>query len=139
MSSNRKDYQKIQFEKMVADVSSADSAPPRIRHALLAIAVLVAALIAVWPTGPKGGITWANAVEQIESVRTVIAMTETVGPQGLVLHRARIHFKDPGLSRTEVISIQESELGGETGAESIMIIRRETRRAEQLTLLPKLM
>jgi len=99
------------------------------------VAVALVLLVALWLGDLQGGITWADVVERLGSVRTVAASTETEVTSAAgtsVLHRARIYFKDPGLSRTEILSTAR-EVAEPT---SVVIIQRGSDRAEQLTLLP---
>jgi len=110
--------------------------PGRIlRWAPAAAAVALMVFVALWLGDLQSGITWADVVERLGSVRTVVARTETEATSAAgksILHRARICFKDPGLSRTEILPTDREM----PGPESVVIIRREGNRTEQLTLSP---
>jgi len=72
-----------------------------------AAAAVLMALIVLWPGGTRPALAWADVAEHFEQVHSMVAWvtSEETSPSGAVkVTHYRALQKDPGLSRTEIIS-----------------------------------
>jgi len=78
--------------------------------AAAAAAVLVVALLVLWPGGMQGSPAWADVAGRLAEARSVIAWAaiETIPPSGGTrITHARLFQQDPGMTRTEIFSAAE--------------------------------
>ncbi|MCK4858844.1 MAG: hypothetical protein KAT58_12795 [candidate division Zixibacteria bacterium] len=122
-------------------------ASKRTPYATAAAAGLILVLIGFWPSGSGSGIAWADVVEQLNEVRTVIGLstTEEVSASGTrTVYRTKLYFKDPAMSRTEFYAVPRVQQAAEAGTsppanavESIVIIVRGQDQSTEMHLYPQ--
>lgn len=107
---------------------------------MAAAAVLAFLLFSFWPMGSQAAISWSDVLDRLETVKTLRAFTRTEVTHaggGVTTQRATIHFKDPGLSRTELFAPGTDDATAAAPPLSITVIHRGPAGAEQLTLHPR--
>jgi len=107
---------------------------------MAAAAALAFLFFTFWPMGSQAAISWSDVLDRLEAVRTLRAVTSTevrIAGGTVTTQRATIHFKDPGLSRTELLAPGTDAATAAAPPISITVIHRGPAGAEQLILHPR--
>lgn len=107
---------------------------------MAAAAMLAFLLVLFWPGGSRAALSWADVLEQLETISTVKArtcneLTDSAGK--LIRHWSLIYFKDPGFSRTELFQPDNDPQSAQSEIRFITITRRDPAHSKVLTLFPK--
>jgi hypothetical protein len=112
-----------------------------------AAAALLLAAVILWPGGLNDGIAWADVVQHLSRVESLIARVslEDTPPDGETRYGfAMLYQRDPGLFRTEIYAVPDAEqtpedrpVGDDAAAQSIVISRGGPREATILRLSPE--